>query len=214
MRIASADLSTRARIRDAAIEVFGEQGFATGVRTVAAAAGVSPGLVNHHFGSKEGLREECDAYVLEVIRVAKSDFLTRPSAAGMIQQLAEVERYGSLIAYIVRSFQVGGRLTESLFEHMVSTTEQFLEDGVAAGTLRPSRDPAARARFATIQSLGGLLLFLQMTSDIDGAVDFDGAIRNYSDVTTFPALEIYTEGMFTDSSLLDGYIETRSKTTD
>ena len=65
------DRTTRARIRDAAIAVFGEQGFSTGVRAVAAAAGVSPGLVNHHFGSKDGLRAECDAHVLEAIRVAE-----------------------------------------------------------------------------------------------------------------------------------------------
>ncbi|MTL11753.1 TetR family transcriptional regulator, partial [Nocardia seriolae] len=46
------DLTTRARIRDAAITVFGEQGFGVGVRAIAAAAGVSPGLVNHHFGDR------------------------------------------------------------------------------------------------------------------------------------------------------------------
>ncbi|MGW4718706.1 TetR family transcriptional regulator, partial [Nocardia sp. NPDC004260] len=35
------DLSTAARIRDTAIEVFGEHGFQVGVRKIAAAAGVS-----------------------------------------------------------------------------------------------------------------------------------------------------------------------------
>ena len=62
------DQTTRARIRDAAIEVFGRDGFATGVRAIATAAGVSPGLVNHHFGSKNGLRQVCDGYVLDVVR--------------------------------------------------------------------------------------------------------------------------------------------------
>ena len=66
------DLTTRARIRDAAITAFGEQGFAVGVRAIAEAAGVSPGLVNHHFGSKDGLRAECDAFVTDAIRQAKS----------------------------------------------------------------------------------------------------------------------------------------------
>ncbi|WP_280443543.1 helix-turn-helix domain-containing protein, partial [Nocardia brasiliensis] len=41
-------------MRDAAIEGFGDQGFQVGVRAIAKAAGVSPGLVNHHFGSKDG----------------------------------------------------------------------------------------------------------------------------------------------------------------
>ncbi|WP_433714057.1 TetR/AcrR family transcriptional regulator [Nocardia sp. CA-084685] len=50
----AADLTTAAWIRDAAIEVFGEHGFQFVVRVIATAARVSPGLVNHHFGSKDG----------------------------------------------------------------------------------------------------------------------------------------------------------------
>lgn len=68
MRSAS-DLTARARIRDAALARFGTDGIAaTSVRAVAADAGVSPALVVHHFGSKEGLRQACDDYVLDSIR--------------------------------------------------------------------------------------------------------------------------------------------------
>ena len=55
----SADLTAAARIRDAAIEQFGEHGFGVGLRTIAEAAGVSAALVIHHFGSKDGLRKAC-----------------------------------------------------------------------------------------------------------------------------------------------------------
>ena len=41
MRSASDDRTAIARIRDAAIEQFGEQGFNVGLRTIAEAAGVS-----------------------------------------------------------------------------------------------------------------------------------------------------------------------------
>jgi TetR/AcrR family transcriptional regulator, regulator of cefoperazone and chloramphenicol sensitivity len=51
------DLTAAARIRDAAIEQFGEHGFGTGLRAIAEAAGVSAALVIHHFGSKQGLRQ-------------------------------------------------------------------------------------------------------------------------------------------------------------
>ncbi|MFE3290260.1 TetR family transcriptional regulator [Rhodococcus sp. NPDC059234] len=207
------DLTTRARIRDAAITVFGEQGFATGVRAVAAAAGVSPGLVNHHFGSKDGLRAACDAHVLEIIRVAKTESLTRPSAAGLLQQLAEVEEYAPLIAYVVRSYQAGGTLAQSMFEHIVATTEQYLADGVAAGTLRPSRDPAARARYLTMQSMGSTLLFLQMRGEQGDSVDWGHAIRELTDEIMFPALELYTEGLFTDTTFLDAVVDQRAETT-
>ena len=210
MRSAAADLTTRARIRDAAIGVFGEQGFTTGVRAVATAAGVSPGLVNHHFGSKDGLREACDAHVLDVIRSDKADFLRSPSAAAMIAQLAEIEHYAPLIAYIIRSFHSGSDLGRALFEHMVANTTESLAAGVAAGTLRPSRDPVARARYVTLQGIGSLLLYFQLTE----STDLGAALRDYSDMTTLPALELYTEGMLTDSSLLDGYVESVASPTD
>src|SRR5690606_20135242 len=46
---------TAARIRDAAIVEFAAHGFTKStVRAIAESAGVSPGLVIHHFGSKDG----------------------------------------------------------------------------------------------------------------------------------------------------------------
>src|SRR5919199_4055952 len=65
------DLTTRARIRDAAVLRFGREGFGVSVRALAADAGVSPGLVIHHFGSKDGLRAACDEHVLRTAAEAK-----------------------------------------------------------------------------------------------------------------------------------------------
>ncbi|MFD8382596.1 TetR/AcrR family transcriptional regulator [Streptomyces sp. NPDC059679] len=60
-----ADLTGRARLREAALVLFAERGFeATSTRAVAAAAGLSPALVTRHFGSKQGLRAAVDEYVL------------------------------------------------------------------------------------------------------------------------------------------------------
>jgi TetR/AcrR family transcriptional regulator, regulator of cefoperazone and chloramphenicol sensitivity len=58
------DLTARAVIRDEALRLFAEHGQdAVSMRRVAAAAGVSPGLVAHHFGSRAGLRQAVDAHV-------------------------------------------------------------------------------------------------------------------------------------------------------
>jgi AcrR family transcriptional regulator len=63
------DLTGRARIRDAALEQFGVHGFdGATIRGIAEAAGVSSGLVQHHFGSKDALRRACDEAVLELVR--------------------------------------------------------------------------------------------------------------------------------------------------
>ena len=46
------DLTARARIRDAALALFAERGTdGATIRDIAKAAGVSGGLVRHHFGS-------------------------------------------------------------------------------------------------------------------------------------------------------------------
>lgn len=202
--VESEDLTTRARIRDAAIVVFGEQGFTAGVRAVATAAGVSPGLVNHHFGSKAGLREACDTQILDVIRTSKSEFLAAPSATNLFEQIATIDDYAPVFAYMVRSFQTGGPLAASLFEHMVDNTAQYLADGVAAGTLRPSRDPAARARWLTMVSVGSMLLHLQLHATED--TDHRTSLRHLTDDVMFPGIELFTEGLLTDSTLLDALV--------
>lgn len=204
MRTASEDLTTKARIRDTAIGVFGSQGFTAGVRSIATAAGVSPGLLNHHFGSKDGLRTACDEHVLRVIRESKA---ASSAPAGMMEQLARIDEYAPLVAYIVRSFSAGGTLARELFEHMVDDAVRYIDDGVRDGRFTPSRDSAARARFLTRQNVGGLLLYVQMAGP---DVDFREALSALGDEIMLPALELYTDGLFTDSLALDTYLEATS----
>ncbi|MET7771865.1 TetR family transcriptional regulator [Nocardia sp. NPDC005366] len=205
----ASDLTTVARIRDAAIDVFGESGFQVGVRAIAAAAGVSPGLVNHHFGSKEGLRAVCDERVLEIIRVEKAKAINTPGPAGMINALAEIEVYAPVVAYMLRSFQAGGALAESLLEHMIDDAENYMQAAVDAGQIKPSRDPAARARYIVLCHVGAMNLYLQLRQQREGKIDYRKAIRDIAEETTFPALELYTQGMLTDSTLLDALDEER-----
>ncbi len=56
------------RIRNAALKSFATQGSSdTSLRAIAAAAGVSLGLVQHHFATKAGLIKAVDEYVLAVV---------------------------------------------------------------------------------------------------------------------------------------------------
>lgn len=199
----SDDLNTRARIRDAALVLFGEEGFGVGVRAIAAAAGVSPGLVNHHFGSKDGLRRECDDHVRAVIRESKMSYMNRPSSGNLLQQMAEIEEYAPIIAYMMRSFQAGGELAASLFEHMVEDVEQYLEAGIASGAVRRPRDLKSMSRYLATVNGGGMLLFIQLRAGTSGAIDYRQALREYGDQMLLPAVEIYTEGLLPDSTMLD-----------
>lgn len=208
MRSASEDRTAIARIRDAAIEQFGQHGFAVGVRTIAEAAGVSPGLVIHHFGSKEGLRVSCDEYIAELIRTDKSASITSNDPASWLAQMAEIESYAPTMAYLVRSMQSGSELAKTLWQRMIDNVEQYLDDGVRAGTVKPSRDPKARARFLALASGGNFLLYLQLHDD---PADLRRVLRDYSEDMMLPALELYTNGLMADSTMYDAFRALRDK---
>lgn len=199
----SADLTAAARIRDAAIAQFGEHGFGTGLRAVAEAAGVSAALVIHHFGSKEGLRKACDDHIAEEIRNTKSEALKSNDPATWFAQMAQIESYAPMMAYLVRSMQSGGELANMLWRRMIDNAEEFLDEGVRAGAIRPSRDPRARARYLGITGGGGFLLYLQMH---ETPTDIRAVLRDYAREMVLPALEIYTEGLMVDRTMYDAFL--------
>ncbi|WP_067975429.1 TetR/AcrR family transcriptional regulator [Mycolicibacter icosiumassiliensis] len=201
----SADLTATAKIRDAAIDQFGRHGFSVGIRAIAEAAGVSAALVIHHFGSKEGLRRACDEFVAEEIRSGKSEALQSSDPATWFAAMAEIESYASMMAYLVRSMQSGGDLANTLWRKMIDNAEGYLDEGVRAGTLKPSRDPKARARFLAMNNGGGFLLYLQMH---ENPTDLRAVLRDYAKDMVLPALELYTEGLMTDRTMYDAFLAT------
>ena len=154
----SEDLTARARIRDAALAQFAEHGFdGATIRGIAEAAGVSPGLVQHHFGSKDGLRAACDDAVLELVRrklrATRDGELTDPGFIAALYAAAP-----PLVRYVARAVFDGTEAGSALFDELASGTEGFL-----SGTW-PERFPTAssRARDAAAvlvaQSIGTLVL--------------------------------------------------------
>jgi AcrR family transcriptional regulator len=197
------DLTAAARIRDAAIEQFGEHGFGVGLRAIAEAAGVSAALVIHHFGSKDGLRKACDDYVAEEIRSDKSEAMRSANPGTWFAQLAEIESYAPMMAYLVRSMQSGGELAKTLVRRMIDNAEGYLDEGVRAGTLKPSRDPHARARYLAITGAGGFLMYLQMHNT---PTNLRAVLRDYAHDTVLPALELYTDGLMADRTMYDAFL--------
>ncbi|WP_199721629.1 TetR/AcrR family transcriptional regulator [Cellulomonas rhizosphaerae] len=204
------DVDARERIRDAAIARFGREGFGAGLRAIALDAQVSAALVIHHYGSKDALRAACDAHVHATIRRAKSEAMRDESPAQVIGQLATIEQYAPVFAYMVRSLMDGGPAAAQFVDGLVEDAESYLAAGVAAGTVRPSRDPHGRAR-ALVASSVGTLLMTQLDAAAGRAVaptDRPGeAIVAMAEATVLPGLELYTYGLFTDSSYLDAYLE-------
>ncbi|MYR06599.1 TetR family transcriptional regulator [Gordonia sp. SID5947] len=215
MRSSNADdRTTRARLRDTAIEVFARDGFSATVRAIAEAAGVSPGLVIHHFGSKEKLRTECDAHVLRRTReVNEASLETRPGAsafAGMVAKMESIDEDGPRIVYLIRSLQAGGDMARELLDHLADDAEETFRGGVAAGTIRPSRDEKARARYMVAQSMGALLVDVVMHPPDDWS-DAGAILRSYVDRVVVPATEMAVHGVMADESLLDAVVAYREE---
>ncbi|MFE3171078.1 TetR/AcrR family transcriptional regulator [Amycolatopsis sp. NPDC059090] len=153
------DLTARARIRDAAMRHFGEHGFERAtIRGIAAEAGVSLGLVRHHFGSKQALREACDAHLAKLLRQLNDQVpadladLTNPNAGAVANPVAAARiAVGPYRDYLVRALVEGG--AAPLFDEMVDAGANRL---VAADRRRPDPptvDPQVRAAIGAAMAL-------------------------------------------------------------
>jgi AcrR family transcriptional regulator len=168
MRSISDDRTTRAVIRDEAMRLFAAHGPTVTVRQIAAAAGVSPGLVVHHFGSKEGLRQEVDRHVLAAFEAMLGE-LTGEAGTELLGPGATA---GSLSEAFVRHLPVDSPLpdylrrlllsdTESgrvLFSQLFRTSQAALDGLAAAGMAALGEDPAVRAAFLLANDLAVFLL--------------------------------------------------------
>ncbi|MEV4345271.1 helix-turn-helix domain-containing protein [Actinoplanes sp. NPDC049596] len=117
----SSDLTARARIRDAAIELFAERGVeAATIRDIAQAAGVSSGLLRHHFGSKEGLRDACDEFALSELLRVNAHFTEFRSLDRLTPKILLLQRY------FMRSTMDGSPSGTAMFDRMIDYGQEWL----------------------------------------------------------------------------------------
>jgi TetR/AcrR family transcriptional regulator, regulator of cefoperazone and chloramphenicol sensitivity len=154
------DLTARARMRDAALRLFAERGIdGATIRDIAKEAGVSPGLIRHHFGSKEGLREACDAYALErAMRIKEQAVLEGQwSNPGFMQSVHPTVLL--IYRYLARSMLDGSSAAAALFDEMVDLGEQwFIQHNPDV-----SDDPRAYAAVLVAMQTGPLIMHDQLS---------------------------------------------------
>jgi AcrR family transcriptional regulator len=148
----------------AALHRFAADGIAaTSLRAVAAQAGVSPGLVVHHFGSKRGLCVALDAYVgkqfLDAYAAAEHDSshhdpLARRSAATALVMREQPE----LCAYLARALTERSPFADQFFDRLLDHSRQQLDQLDSEGALHPGSDELWRALQHVLLILGPLLL--------------------------------------------------------
>lgn len=206
VRAVTEDLTARARIRDSAIVYIGRHGWrAATVRAIAGAAGVSPALVIHHFGSKDGLREACDTHVTGLI-----DELSRHAAENLgvgdtLDLINAAPHLAPLTPYVVRTIGDGGEFAQRLWDRLVDDTERYLRAAVAGGVARPTHDERARAELLVIFKLGTYQLARYALPPVDGAHPDDLDLVAITDRYGLPAMELFTHGLYRTSDYLDAF---------
>ena len=192
------DRTARARIRDAAITLFAALGVtAASVRAIATEAGVSPALVIHHFGSKDGLRAACDEHVAATIRQRKGAAMAAGPGLDPVAAIRLGQDGPPLMAYLARTLIDGTPQVAALVDEMVADAASYMAQGVQTGVLHPTEHPYERAVVLTMWSLGALVLHEHLRRLL--GVDLTGPPDELAAATAYFAagLEVLSDGVVT-----------------
>jgi AcrR family transcriptional regulator len=164
------DLTAYARIRNSALALFAARGVAaTTIRDIASAAGVSPGLVQHHFGTKDGLRRAVDEFVLADALATITDLpddLDERSAEFASRMGAVVRDRPEAVLYLARAASEGSELGLEGFKAIVEFGVPQFRAMEERGQLSPDLD----LEWAVLQLLVFQLSTVMFEPAISGAL--------------------------------------------
>lgn len=180
---------------------FARDGFdATSLRGIARDAGVSAALIVHHFGDKNALRDECDAYVVSVFIDEDHGLIDAPAQERIRAAMHDIERYGPYVDYLARMLVDGSPAADRLFDSILDGTRAVLDGQRGAGMLEPMSDPEMTTLLVTLIGLGPLVMRAQMTRVLGADQLSPAGLRRL----TLPTMELLTHGVYSTTALLDG----------
>lgn len=184
-------------IIQAAIRLFGKHGIdATSLREVAKAAGISPALVVHHFGSKEGLVTAVDKAVLQEFGAAYSFDETAEGSDLLRKRAGQTARVmrdrPEACAYLGRALVEGTPGSARLFRDMIEGGNTEIATLAEKGALREDADRL----WATLQHfflIWAPLSFMPLLEEALGGSLLDEAIL---DRWVTANVELLEEGLY------------------
>jgi AcrR family transcriptional regulator len=192
------DLNTYARIRNAALAAFAESGVAaTSIRDVAASAGVSPGLVQHHFSTKAGLREAVDGYVIELAVETFQDLVREGEDMEVWRAMGDtttawVRDNAIAVRYVARALTEGDRGALPIFDALVEVAQrQWLEPLAREGKLEPNVDREWAALHVIVFNLASVLLEPALSHRLPAPFFTPEQLARWNTATT----ELYRRGL-------------------
>jgi AcrR family transcriptional regulator len=198
------DLTAKARIRDTAMALFATNGVAaTPIRVIARTAGVSPGLVIHHFGSKGNLVAAVDDAVVRRITSALSEVPIEGSGAEVVrrrtdQVAALLKSQPTVCDYIARALLEGSDASADLFARMFASARRD-EALLEAGAIRPDADPFWRTMHQLVLMVGPLMLRPLIERELGESLLDDGQLERWMAAT----VDLLQHGLYADTALND-----------
>lgn len=163
-RATNDDLTAKARIRNAALDLYAQHGEdRTSMRDVAAAAGVTLGLVQHHFKTKVGLRAAVDQLVVDYFAQALAEVSTdgsaRQVAAVRDEAVARMLRDNPpVMNYIRRAVLEPSEDRIQLLELLIELTRGEVAALRGSGLASTARPDSTQIIAVLVRQLGELLL--------------------------------------------------------
>jgi AcrR family transcriptional regulator len=161
--VTAEDPSSIERIRTAALRTFGTYGTSsTSLRTVAEAAGVSVGLVQHHFVNKAGLIKAVDDHVMSVVVETIAEPIPPPPADSVAEMGSRVTRivaeHPEIADYVGRALIDGSPLGTSIFDTLTAFGIARWNQRSERGETRPETDVTWAALNSLVLALGTMIM--------------------------------------------------------
>lgn len=177
------------RILNAALKTFAVHGTeATSLRMIAAAAGVSLGLVQHHFGTKANLVQAVDDHVMAVLTVALASPLAKTPVADPVADAAD--RVTSLLVdhvpvvdYLCRTLVDATPTGARIFDTLVTVCNGYWEQLQDQGLTKPDLDPIWITLSPLTLVLGMFILRAQLSRHLPEAITTPAQLQRWRDAT-------------------------------
>jgi AcrR family transcriptional regulator len=166
--------SSTERIRDAALKCFATYGAsATSLRTVAAAAGVSVGLVQHHFATKAGLVKAVDDHALGVVIAAIAGPIPEP--ADSLEEMGDrvtgmIAKHPDVVDYVGRALLDGSQMGTTIFDTLMALGIARWKQRDERGETRPDVDLTWAAINSLVLALGTMILRTHVERHLPGSL--------------------------------------------
>ncbi len=156
--------TAKERIRDATLSCFATHGIAaTSLRTVAETAGVSVGLVQHHFRTKAALTAAVNQYVLQVVGEALEPSALADAPADGLDEAGRrltslMAERPDLITYLGRALAEGGAFGSVIFTGLLGISTAQRDEFSRRSKAHPDLDPDWAALNPLILRVGAVIL--------------------------------------------------------